>query len=216
MTFRLTSLVIVATPGTGALFTIAAGMSRGTRASLIAAVGCTLGTVPGLAAAITGTAALLRASGLAFEAVNFLGVAYLLYMAWSTWWDKSVLRVEPDTEPRSPAKVIRSAVLINLLNRKLTASSSPSCRVRPEQQPARAHPTARPQRRLHAHDVRGVRGLRGVRRRGPHPPDRAPADRRLATPSVRHLLRRLGLEAGDYWSRPTTACGAAAGAWAST
>ena len=104
VTFPLTSLVIVATPGTGALFTIAASMSRGTRASLIAAVGCTLGTVPRLAAAITGTAALLRASGLAFEAVKFLGVAYLLYVAWSTWWDKSVLRVEPGRSPRSPAR----------------------------------------------------------------------------------------------------------------
>jgi len=120
VTFLITSLVIVATPGTGALYTIAAGMSRGTRASLIAAAGCTLGIVPHLAAAITGTAALLRASGLAFQTVKFLGVAYLLYMAWSTWRDKSILSVEPDVAPRSIARVIRSAVLINLLNPKLT------------------------------------------------------------------------------------------------
>ncbi len=120
VTFLITSLVIVATPGTGALYTIAAGMSRGTRASLIAAAGCTLGIVPHLAAAITGTAALLRASGLAFQTVKFLGVAYLLYMAWSTWRDKSILSVEPDVAPRSTARVIRSAVLINLLNPKLT------------------------------------------------------------------------------------------------
>jgi threonine/homoserine/homoserine lactone efflux protein len=120
VTFLLTSLVIVATPGTGALFTIAAGMSRGVRASIIAAAGCTLGIVPHLAAAITGTAALLRASGLAFEIVKVLGVAYLLYMAWSTWRDKSVLSVEATPAPKSAARVIRSAVLINLLNPKLT------------------------------------------------------------------------------------------------
>ena len=120
VTFLLTSMVIVATPGTGALFTIAAGMSRGVRASLIAAVGCTLGIVPHLAAAITGTAALLHASGLAFETVKFLGVAYLLYMAWSTWRDKSVLSVEATAAPQSAARVIRSAMLINLLNPKLT------------------------------------------------------------------------------------------------
>jgi threonine/homoserine/homoserine lactone efflux protein len=54
------------------------------RASLVAAAGCTLGIVPHLAAAITGTAALLRASGLAFETIKVLGVAYLLHMAWST------------------------------------------------------------------------------------------------------------------------------------
>lgn len=46
LAFLLTSLVIVATPGTGALYTIGAGLARGTRASVIAAVGCTLRIVP--------------------------------------------------------------------------------------------------------------------------------------------------------------------------
>jgi threonine/homoserine/homoserine lactone efflux protein len=44
--FLLTSLVVVATPGTGVLYTVAAGLSRGARASAIAAVGCPLGIVP--------------------------------------------------------------------------------------------------------------------------------------------------------------------------
>ena len=74
--FLLTALIIVATPGTGALYTISTGLSGGARASLVAAVGCTLGIVPHLVAAITGTAALLRASGLAFEIVKFAGVVY--------------------------------------------------------------------------------------------------------------------------------------------
>jgi len=120
VTFLLTSLVVAATPGTGALYTIAAGLSRGTRASLVAAVGCTLGIVPHLAAAITGTAALLRASGLTFEIVKLLGVAYLLYMAWSIWRDKDMLSVEAQAAPKTAAKVIWTAVLINLLNPKLT------------------------------------------------------------------------------------------------
>ena len=84
--------------------------------------------MPHLAAAITGTAALLRASGLAFQTVKFLGVAYLLYLAWSTWRDKTVLSVAADATPRTASKVIRSAVLINLLNPKLTISSLRFCR----------------------------------------------------------------------------------------
>ena len=118
--FLITSLVIVATPGTGALFTISAGLSRGVRASLVAAAGCTLGIVPHLAAAITGTAALLRASGLAFETVKLLGVAYLLYMAWTTWRDRSPLVVDSAQAPPSTLRVVTSAVLVNLLNPKLT------------------------------------------------------------------------------------------------
>jgi threonine/homoserine/homoserine lactone efflux protein len=118
--FLITSLVIVATPGTGALLTISAGLSRGIRSSLVTAFGCTLGIVPHLAAAITGTAALLRASGVAFETVKFLGVAYLLYMAWMTWRDRSPLVVTSGLAPRGAGRVIRSAVLANLLNPKLT------------------------------------------------------------------------------------------------
>lgn len=51
--FLLTTLVIVATPGTGVLYTLAAGLARGARASIVAAVACTLGTVPHMLAAIT-------------------------------------------------------------------------------------------------------------------------------------------------------------------
>ena len=118
--FLLTALVIVATPGTGALFTIAAGLARGTRAALLAAFACTLGTVPHLVAAITGLAAVLHASGVAFETIKYLGVAYLLWMAWSTWRDTGALRVEDAPHPGSRRAVIVSGVLVNLLNPKLT------------------------------------------------------------------------------------------------
>lgn len=120
LAFWITSLVVIATPGTGALITISAGLTRGVRASLIAAAGCTLGIVPHLAAAITGTAALLRASGIAFETVKLLGVAYLLYMAWATWRDNSALVIDQETPPRSALRSMLSAVAANLLNPKLT------------------------------------------------------------------------------------------------
>jgi threonine/homoserine/homoserine lactone efflux protein len=118
--FLLTSLVIVAMPGTGALITLSAGLSRGARAGAIAALGCTLGIVPHLIAAVTGTAALLRASGVAFDALRIAGVAYLLFMAIVTWRDRSELVVAEEQPARSPARVIGSAMLSNLLNPKLT------------------------------------------------------------------------------------------------
>ena len=118
--FLLTTLVIVATPGTGVLYTLAAGLSRGGRASVLAAFACTLGIVPHVVAAITGLAALLHTSALAFQLLKYLGVAYLLFMAWSTLRERGALTVEEDTAPRSARKVIVSGVLINILNPKLT------------------------------------------------------------------------------------------------
>lgn len=118
--FLLTTLVVVATPGTGAVYSIAAGLSRGTKAGIIAAFGCTLGVIPHMIAAITGLAAILNASAIAFQTIKWLGVAYLLYLAWQTLRDKSMIDVDASTAPVSFWLVIRTAILINLLNPKLT------------------------------------------------------------------------------------------------
>ncbi|MFW6692670.1 LysE family translocator [Streptomyces sp. MAR4 CNX-425] len=122
--FLLTTLVVVLTPGTGVVYTLAAGLSHGRRASVVAAFGCTLGTVPHALATVTGLAALLHTSAVAFEVVRYLGVAYLLYMAWSTLRDKRALVVGDDGAaadgPPPASRVILSGVLLNLLNPKLT------------------------------------------------------------------------------------------------
>ncbi len=118
--FLLTTLVVVATPGTGVLYTLAAGLSRGARASVVAAFGCTLGIVPHMAAAILGLAAVLHASALAFQTLKYLGVAYLLYMAWNVLREHGVLLVDKEIGLRSATQVIISAILINILNPKLS------------------------------------------------------------------------------------------------
>ena len=118
--FLITSLIVVVSPGTGVLYTLAAGLSRGPRASVVAAFGCTLGIVPHMAAAILGVAALLHASALAFQILKYLGVAYLLYMAWSTLRERGAFQVEGETGPRSDMHVITTAILINILNPKLS------------------------------------------------------------------------------------------------
>ena len=118
--FLITSLIVVASPGTGVLYTLAAGLSRGSRASAVAAFGCTLGIVPHMAAAVMGLAALLHTSALAFHTLKYLGVAYLLYMAWNALREQGALRVEQEVGARSALQVITSAILINILNPKLS------------------------------------------------------------------------------------------------
>ena len=118
--FLITTLIVVVSPGTGALYTIAAGLSRGHKASLWAALGCTLGIVPHMLAAITGLAAILHTSALAFEIIKYAGVAYLLYMAWATLRETGSLSVEADRVEKSAGKVILESILINILNPKLS------------------------------------------------------------------------------------------------
>jgi threonine/homoserine/homoserine lactone efflux protein len=118
--FLITSLIVVVSPGTGVLYTLAAGLSRGPRASVVAAFGCTLGIVPHMAAAVLGLAALLHTSAVAFQTLKYAGIAYLLYMAWSTLRERGALRIEKAVSVRSALRVTIEAILINLLNPKLS------------------------------------------------------------------------------------------------
>jgi threonine/homoserine/homoserine lactone efflux protein len=118
--FLITSLIVVASPGTGALYTLATGFSRGGRSSVVAAFGCTLGIVPHMAAAILGLAALLHTSAVAFQVFKYVGVAYLLYMAWKTLQEHGTLKVETDDSAQSALQVTTTAILINILNPKLS------------------------------------------------------------------------------------------------
>lgn len=118
--FLLTTFVVVASPGTGAIYTLAVGLSGGAKASLVAAFGCTLGIVPHMIAAISGVAALFHASDMAFQALKFASVAYLLFMAWSILRAKGALSADQDEAMLDPKQVIGKAILINLLNPKLS------------------------------------------------------------------------------------------------
>ena len=117
--FLLTSLVVALIPGTGAVYTVSTGLFRGRRASLTAALGCTLGIVPHLLASLLGLSLLLHLSAEAFTVLKLAGAAYLLYLAWATWQDHGGLSFR-DEGTRGSLGVIGRAVLLNLLNPKLT------------------------------------------------------------------------------------------------
>jgi len=118
--FLITSLIVIASPGTGALYTLAAGLTRGPKASVVAAFACTLGIVPHMAAAILGLAALLHTSAVAFQTFKYLGVAYLIYMAWSTLQEHGPLKVDQEVNTQSVVQVTITGILINILNPKLS------------------------------------------------------------------------------------------------
>lgn len=118
--FLLTTFIIVASPGTGAIYTLAAGLSRGAKASVFAAFACTLGILPHLAAALLGLTAVLHASAVAFNAVKYAGIVYLLYMAWRTLRETGALNVNTEHIQHSNARILRDGVLLNILNPKLS------------------------------------------------------------------------------------------------
>src|SRR3954454_21406279 len=116
LSFLLTTLIVVASPGTGVLYTLAVALTSGARASIAAAFGCTLGIVPHMLAAMLGLADVLHTSALAFAALKWCGVVYLLYMAWQALRETGALVIDAGPGAgRSSRRVIVTAILVNIL-----------------------------------------------------------------------------------------------------
>lgn len=118
--FLITSLVVVMIPGTGVIYTVSTGIVQGRKASIYAALGCTAGIVPHLMATVLGLAAVMHASALAFQTLKYAGVAYLFYVAYATWRDKSAFAVNETMPKTSTTGLVAKAFLLNILNPKLT------------------------------------------------------------------------------------------------
>jgi len=118
--FLITSLVVVLIPGTGVIYTVSTGLVQGRGASVYAALGCTAGIVPHLLATTMGLAAVMHTSALAFEVLKYAGVAYLFYVAYAMWRDKSAFAVEGGVSRTSSSGLVIKAFLLNILNPKLT------------------------------------------------------------------------------------------------
>jgi threonine/homoserine/homoserine lactone efflux protein len=121
--FLLTAFLVILVPGTGVIYTVSTGLTRGAAASLWAVLGCTFGIVPHLAASILGLSAILHMSSVAFQVIRFAGVAYLLYLSWTLWrstGDFGLGAAQSGTESVAGARIALRGFLINILNPRLS------------------------------------------------------------------------------------------------
>jgi len=118
--FLITSLIVVMLPGTGVLFTLAVGLGKGFKASVAAAIGCTAGIVPAALASVVGLSALLHSSSIVFQAIRYLGVIYLFYMAWKVLQEGGALDVDASEDEQAYSAIAMNALLLNVLNPKLS------------------------------------------------------------------------------------------------
>lgn len=119
-TFIITSLIIIIIPGTGVIYTISTGLTKGKRASIVAALGCTAGIIPHLIVSICLSSLMININEHAFFILKLAGTLYLLYLGISMILSKTKLNFGETTDNDKSAIVMRRAILINLLNPKLT------------------------------------------------------------------------------------------------
>lgn len=114
-TFVVTIIVFLAIPGPGNLALVTSTSKGGIRGGLAATLGVILGDQVLMWSAVAGVAALLHAYPDAFNAVQWLGAAYL------AWLGGKMLLAKPGAAPVlniSAGHYLRQALMITLLNPK--------------------------------------------------------------------------------------------------
>jgi len=196
LNFLVTCLIVVLIPGTGVIFTVSTGLTAGKRASVFAALGCTAGILPHLLASVLGLSALLHTSALAFEVLKYAGVAYLLYLAYATWRDRSAFAM-------NDAPAVATACSL-MLRGFLLIFSTPADHFLPgfpaPVRGARQHGTCRAnagaERGVHGNDICGVCDLRPAGQRVSPRGNRVATGAELAAPQFCGGVCGAGVEPG--------------------
>lgn len=118
--FLITSFIIILIPGTGVTYTISTGITKGKRASIFAALGCTMGIIPHLCASIALSSFIMKINNNTFFILKLIGAIYLLYLGIGMIKSKTSFELANSETNEKAGTIIRSGILINLLNPKLT------------------------------------------------------------------------------------------------
>jgi homoserine/homoserine lactone efflux protein len=126
--FACATAVIAATPGPNMLHIMARSVQFGFRRSIVAMAGCLSAVLICVTLSSLGLGALLTASRGLFEVLRYIGVAYLLWLAWKSWSAPidDLAGLHPDYIPAVPStgSLYRTALFTGLSNPKLIVFSA--------------------------------------------------------------------------------------------
>lgn len=117
--FFLSAVALALSPGPDNIFVLTQSALYGRKAGILVTLGLCTGLVVHTAAVALGVAAIFKASALAFNIVKFVGVVYLLYLAWGAYRaSASNIEGEGDATLKGVQLYYRG-VLMNITNPKV-------------------------------------------------------------------------------------------------
>jgi threonine/homoserine/homoserine lactone efflux protein len=116
--FLLASLAVLLSPGPNVLYVIARSIDQGRKAGVVSVLGLETGTLLQVAAAALGLSVIGMTSTLMFDAIKYLGAAYLLYLGIRKALERGALAESSVTTPVSLRRLFGQGVLIGVLNPK--------------------------------------------------------------------------------------------------
>lgn len=118
--FGLAALIMVLSPGPNMIYLISRSLSQGKKAGIISLLGVMCGFLFHILMVSFGLTAIFFAVPYAFVVVKFLGVGYLLYLAYNTIKSKNkIFDTDQNLKSDKPLKLFNIGLLTNILNPKM-------------------------------------------------------------------------------------------------
>ena len=116
--FVLTALALLAIPGPAVLYVVSRSIDQGRSAGLSSVLGITSGTVVHVTLAAVGLSSLVLASRVAFDAVRYVGAAYLILLGVRRLLTRKTDDGVEAVAPRTRRDLYTQGLVVNLLNPK--------------------------------------------------------------------------------------------------
>jgi threonine/homoserine/homoserine lactone efflux protein len=116
--FLATAIVLLLVPGPAVLYVVTRSIEMGRSGGLASVAGITTGTIVYIALAAAGLSSLLLASTAAFDAIRYIGAAYLLWLGVRRLLGRGLDELEAEAPPRTRRRAYAQGVFVNLTNPK--------------------------------------------------------------------------------------------------
>ncbi len=124
MSFLAASVLLALMPGPDNIFVLTESLTKGQRNGVAISLGLSLGVLVHTTAAATGLSLIIQNSAFAFNIVKYLGAAYLFYLAYQAYHEKSTvidLNVNSKLQEKTSIfSLVRKGFLMNVLNPKVS------------------------------------------------------------------------------------------------
>lgn len=116
--FLATAIALLLVPGPAVLYVVTRSIEMGRGGGLASVAGITTGTVVFVALAAGGLSSLLLASTAAFDAVRYVGAAYLVILGVRRLLGRGLEEEDADAAPRTRQRAYVQGIVVNLTNPK--------------------------------------------------------------------------------------------------
>jgi threonine/homoserine/homoserine lactone efflux protein len=116
--FLATGMALLLVPGPAVLYVVTRSIEMGRAGGLASVAGITTGTIAYVALAAAGLSSLLLASTAAFDAVRYVGAAYLFLLGVRRLLGRGLDRIEAEARPRTRRRAYAQGIVVNLTNPK--------------------------------------------------------------------------------------------------